>query len=83
MMSGDQTGAEAAFSEAADGARRAGNIHLAVPAMGALAHQRVQNGQLVEATAIYREAALVGSDPDGKPLPLAAEASSASAARLF
>jgi LuxR family maltose regulon positive regulatory protein len=71
-MSEDLTGAAQAFAEATVMGRRAGNIHVAAPALRALGNLQAAQGRLHQAAATYREALGLVETPEGRPLPLAA-----------
>ena len=71
-LEGNVTDAAQAFVEAAAMGRRAGNLHVAVPALRALGNLQVAQGKLHQAAATYREALRLAETSQGRPLPLAA-----------
>ncbi|MDY7042269.1 MAG: LuxR family transcriptional regulator, partial [Chloroflexota bacterium] len=77
ILRGDVTAAGEAMAQASTIGQRGGNVHVAVPALNALAEIQAQQGQLHLAWATAQEAVHLASDPSGKPLPIAGGAISA------
>jgi len=77
MLRGDVTAAGEAMAQASTIGQRGGNVHVAVPALNALAGIQAQQGRLHLAWATAQEAVRLASGPSGKPLPIAGGALSA------
>ena len=71
MLRSDVAGAVRAFSDASTMGQAGGNLHIAVPALNALAEIQIQQGRLRQAEMTAREALRLASDPSGRPLPIA------------
>jgi LuxR family maltose regulon positive regulatory protein len=74
---GNVPAAADAFSKAAAVGQKGGNLHLAIPALNALAGIKVSQGRLREAETTAHEAIRLVTGADGRPLPIAAGAISA------
>ena len=74
ILNDDLEGAARAFDEAGRIGEQSGNIHIAMPAVGALAAIEVDQGRLHSAEARYQEALKLATSADGRPLPVAASA---------
>ena len=74
ILNDDLEGAARAFDEASRIGKRAGNIHVAVPALGALAALDMDQGRLRDTEARCREALELATTADGRPTPMAASA---------
>jgi LuxR family maltose regulon positive regulatory protein len=74
MLAEDPAGAEIAFADAARLGEAAGNIHLAIPALCALADLRATRGELHHAFRVYQDALRLGTGESGQPLPITAGA---------
>ncbi len=72
VMRQDTQGAIAAMQAAGEIGERAGNIHLAVPAMSAAGFMLLSQGELTEAEAIYERAFKLATGKSGRLLPIAA-----------
>ena len=72
VMRQDTQGAIAAMQAAGEMGERAGNIHLAVPAMSAAGFMLLSQGELTEAEAIYERAFKLATGKSGRLLPIAA-----------
>jgi LuxR family maltose regulon positive regulatory protein len=83
LMAGQVAGAHQAFAEAIAAGRRAGNLHVAVPALTRMASLQVEEGRLQVAAAAYREALDLASGGGARPLPVAASAYSGLARLLY
>ena len=73
-LTGDLAGARRAFAEASRLGEEAGNIHVAVPALGALAYLHELSGQLHQAAELHRNAIRLAAGQRGQSLPVAAQA---------
>lgn len=71
LLSGNVAAAGTAMSEAGAMGRRAGNIHLAVPALNALAGIQLMQGQLKRSWQTAQDAVEVATLPSGQVLPIA------------
>jgi len=71
-MQQDFENALSALQEASQFGEQAGNIHLAVAALNAVAELLKQQGNLGETEKILYQAMHLGSGPSGKPLPITA-----------
>jgi len=71
-MQQDFENALSAMQEASQFGEQAGNIHLAVAALNAVAELLKQQGNLDETEKILYQAMHLGSGPSGKPLPITA-----------
>ncbi|MGD8997519.1 MAG: LuxR C-terminal-related transcriptional regulator [Anaerolineae bacterium] len=74
LFEGRVSAAADAFSKAATAGQEGGNLHLALPALDALASIEVSQGRLHEAETTAREAIRLITGPDGHPPPIAAGA---------
>lgn len=86
LLTEDLAGAAQAFAEAGRIGQEAGNLHIAVPALCALAHLQAVRGQLHQAAGTFGEALqLAGGRRAGRgqPLPMAAMAFSGLAGLLY
>jgi len=77
LLRGDLAGAGEAMAEASLVGQQGGNIHLAVPALNALAGIQAQQGRLHKALATAQAAVQLAIGPAGHPLPIAGGAISA------
>ena len=74
IMNDDLEGAAGAFDEAGRLGKQAGNFHIAVPAIGALAAIAMDRGRLHSAQARYQEALRLSTSAEGRLAPIAASA---------
>ena len=74
LLNNDLKGADEAFHEAVDLASRAGNPHVAVPALSAIAWLQIGRGELRQAATTCHRAEALATNRQGKPLPVAAQA---------
>lgn len=77
LLSGDVDSAAKAMAFAGDMGRRGNNLHVAVPALNALAGLQAQQGHLRQAQTTAREAIRLATGPDGHLFPIAGGAISA------
>jgi len=71
MLRGDTAGAGQAMAEASVVGQRGGNIHIAVPALNALAGIQALQGHLHQAHTTAQEAIRLATGPSGRPLSIA------------
>jgi LuxR family maltose regulon positive regulatory protein len=83
LLAGNVAGARQAFAEASSLGRRAGNIHVAVPAICSLAELQAEQGQLHQAAETYQEALRLAVSGGARPLPVAARIYSGLSALLY
>ncbi|MDI7275780.1 MAG: LuxR C-terminal-related transcriptional regulator, partial [Anaerolineae bacterium] len=74
MMRGDLARAREVLEEAATTGQKTGNVTVVVGALSNLAGMCLIQGQLRQASAIYRRALEVAQDRQGRPLPIAGKA---------
>jgi ATP/maltotriose-dependent transcriptional regulator MalT len=72
VMRGDVPAAIGSMMEAGEIGERAGNIHLAVPALSSAGSLLRSQGKLTEAERIYERALKLATGESGRPLPIAA-----------
>jgi len=72
MQKGDMVSAADTFGEAANVGQRGGNLHVALPALNALASVQATVGRLREVEATATKAIGLAPGPSGHPLPIAA-----------
>jgi LuxR family maltose regulon positive regulatory protein len=77
MLEGDIAAAGEAMAQAGEVGQQEGNLHIAVPALNALAGIEMMQGKLHQAQATAQEAVGLATDAAGHPLPIAAGALSA------
>ena len=65
ILSRDLAGASRAFAEAARVGQRAGNFHVAIPALCSLAGLHIELGHLRQAADTYHQALKLAAEPDG------------------
>jgi LuxR family maltose regulon positive regulatory protein len=77
LLRGDVAAAAQALAKASVVGRQGGNVHVAVPALNALAGLHDQQGRLFQAQATAQEAIGLATGHSGRPLPFAGGAVSA------
>lgn len=77
MLRGDVAAASRAMVEASVVGQQGGNLHIAVPALNALAGIQMLEGRLHQARSTAQEAIGLATGPSGRPLPFAGGAVSA------